>query len=163
MPVGEIKGSVRDGVYKSRIALAIRDHCDDLVPYLSVPQEWYSSVDKSSNPVTPTLPADLYHSFTIKPDNTLFGVVECTLVMKANYDLLFSFLYKGDSVGDSYAINLYWAATVSESPEKGVPEYNYTGDGTTGSVTEKQSKKVEITWKKANVKISRGEADKTDG
>lgn len=149
----------RHAVEASNFVKQIGLQCDKIVPYLSVPQEWYSAVDKSGATVCGKfMPADLAYTFTISPNDGSFGTVECSLVMSANYDLVFSFSNKDES-GSSYSVNLYWGATVDEAPERGEPVYSYTESGDTASQTIKQSKSVTVQWLRANVTISRGEAE----
>ncbi len=149
------------------LAKEILLQCDRIVPYLSVPREWYSSVDKvtadgQGGKTSPEsyMPSTLNYSFSVVPEGG--NPVDVKLVMNATYDLLFSFAYRGAD-GASYGVNLYWRATVEETAEKGEPIYSYTESGETASITIKDSKQVRVTWNKADVTISRGAVEETEG
>lgn len=153
----------------------IQEHCEALVPYLNVPNEWYESVKgKDGQPKRPeSIEAFKPYTFTISvPDDSAFQTVACTLEMGSDYNLLFSFqvqeTLQADGVGDKlemgeYAITLYWQAEVDFSQTTGNPTYTYTkqdasGNFISGSMLQERTLQVTARWRREDVIISRGEA-----
>lgn len=154
------KGKLSDvssKMLESNIMKNVSEYCDLLVPYLYIPQEWYSTL-KNKPTVESMKPENkLNIKFKIAPDAGNAGVVECILMMNYNYDLLFSFsCLSGDTT--LYSVNLYWVAEVEDPISAKQPEYDYTDDRKSGSMHIRQTKTVTVKWSKKNVTLSRGEA-----
>lgn len=152
-----------------KISNVIREQCDKLVPYLNVPEEWYASVAGNAGaPVRPSEVPSVTYEFTVTVQDgsgnadDKYGTVNCKLVMNANYDLLLTF----NCGNGEYAITVYWVAEVQAVQTTSEPEYVYAdsavqdenGYYTVGTMTQKRTLQVTVTWKKENVTISRGEA-----
>lgn len=188
----KIKGTMSTGEDKtlkdSKLLTEIGNWCDKLVPYLSIPQAWYStlrnkSVGTDNLPTDPGILAEQFRpapgyicvEFTVETTDETFGDVSARLIMYANYDILLSFSQKSelasgaDGEASMYSVNIYWQAEVTEKTSSGAPVYEVNedtdGDGepdssTSGSQTIKQTKRVTVVWDKENAVISRGEAVK---
>lgn len=154
------KGKLMGGDSKmsgSNIMKSVSEYCDLLVPYLNIPQEWYSTLDGIHTADSYKPQQMLNISFTITPDAGNAGKVECTLMMNLNYDLLFTFsCFSGDTT--LYSVNLYWEAEVEDPISTKQPVYEYTNDRKSGSMYIQQTKTVTAKWNKENVTLSRGEA-----
>ncbi len=183
----EIKSKSDEGVLaknnrhileKSNMYNSIKGWCDYLMPYLAVPQEWYSTLrngdgsdpDIEVKDFRPTNPEALVFPFTISTSSATFGEVQAKLIMTGNFDIIMSFSVKGDNElidgesainGDSdqtmFAVNVYWKALVDVETGSDAPVYD-VGTGTGGTQTIKQTRVVTVNWKKENATISRGEA-----
>lgn len=148
----------------------LRDHCDLLVPYLNVPNEWYDSAadNEGTPPKRPTSVPTLSYTFSISVEkgdtaDDRFGTVECKMLMTTNYDLLFTF----KSTTGEYAITVYWPPELEETKKEEKPTYSYTtkenGVFVNGSMVQNRTLSVVAKWLKANVTISRGEAITGEG
>lgn len=159
--------SKSDGdIVNTNFCNGIREQCDQLVPYLNVPNEWYETVTGVSKPAAPGTKTV---SFEIKPAGAdaapqELGTVNVTLVLGENYDLLFQCEYK-DGDASLYSVILYMEATVKVSTSTGVPKYDYTDPDPTdgvykeGSLTQTTERTVTVSWEKTRATISRGEED----
>lgn len=165
---GESKSSkdTRHALESSKLYDEIRDWCDKLVPYLSVPQEWYSTLDYGSaddeiktEDFMPTSQLDF--EFTVSSPEA--GDVKARLIMSSNYNLIISLSYNegGKSL---FAVNIYWEADVTEKTDSEDADYDY-GGGKEGWQTITQTKVVTVTYNKSRAKVSRGEttAESTQG
>lgn len=147
------------------------DHCDSLVPYLIVPQEWYSTLrfrDRDGKEQDPAIKVSdfrpetgLDYTFTVEAAG--YGDITGRLVMDADFNILLSFARRedvasSDKANSFYSINVYWTATTTVKTDSEQADFTYTGDGETGSQTSLQKKQVTVRWDKKNVQISRGEA-----
>lgn len=151
----------------------IKEQCDLLVQYLSVPQEWYDSVKSNADePKKPEKVETVTYElqFTVE-NNTLFGTVNCKLVMADNYNLTLTFTAEstsgsGNNQDSRYSITVYWVPTVTAEPKAEEPKYEYTqqtdGSYRTGYMTQKHTLTVKVKWEKENVTISRGDATTTN-
>lgn len=161
----------------------IQAHCEKLVPYLNVPNEWYESVKgKKGQPERPKdIEAFKPYTFTISVSGSgksanVFKPVKCTLEMGSDYNLLFSFQVEntikvegeGEEEGSNlvtgeYAISLYWQAKVDFVQKTGEPKYTYAekdsaGEFVSGSMLQHRTLQVTAKWRREDVVISRGEA-----
>lgn len=158
----------------------IQAHCEKLVPYLNVPNEWYESVKgKKGQPERPeNIEAFKPYSFTISVKSSedgksdVFKPVKCTLEMGSDYNLLFSFQVENTVEGEEegsklvtgeYAISLYWQAKVDFVQKTGEPQYTYAekdsaGEFVSGSMLQHRTLQVTAQWRREDVVISRGEA-----
>lgn len=171
--------SIRTGKGTEEFCNTIKNQCDLLVQYLSVPQEWYDSVrGKAGQPQKPT--ADDVKTVTYElqitvENNTQFGTVNCKLVMADNYNLTLTFTSASTSESTSgsaddqasrYSITVYWVPTVTAEPKAKEPVYEYTtptgGGYRTGYMTQEHTLTVKVKWEKENVTISRGDATTTN-
>ncbi len=150
----------------------IQAHCEKLVPYLNVPNEWYMSVGKER----PSIEAFKPYTFTISVSGSeksnVFKPVKCTLEMGSDYNLLFSFQVENTVEGEEegsklvtgeYAISLYWQAKVDFVQKTGEPKYTYAekdsaGEFVSGSMLQHRTLQVTAQWRREDVVISRGEA-----
>ncbi len=149
----------RHALEDSKLYDEIRDRCDLLVPYLSVPQEWYSTLrDKDNQELgiktedfMPTTQLDF--AFTVSSEEA--GDVQARLIMSSNYNLIISLscFKEGKSL---FAVNIYWEADVTEKTDSEDADYEY-GGGKEGTQTIMQTKVVTVTWNKSRAKVSRGE------
>lgn len=134
----------------------ITKQCDALVPYLNVPDEWYQRVKETPGaPTRPDAPSSIEYNFTVQLQNDTHDAVHGKLIMNANYDIILLFDY-GDS--GAYSISVYWEAVVNENKTASEPKFDYTADHKKGSQTQNNRLQIVVTWDKANVTISRGEA-----
>ena len=123
----------------------VSEYCDQLVPYLNIPQTWYSTLADKSNTQESHKPSQtLSISFTITPEEVgNADEVNCTLMMNFNYDLLFTFSCK-KGTETFYSVNLYWEAVVEDPISTKQPEYEYTNDRKSGSMQIQQTKNVTV-------------------
>lgn len=144
----------------------VRSHCDKLIPFLGVEQEWYSTVCEFIRREY-FMPDYLVYEFTIQAqnDDPTFGTVNCRLIMKENFDIVLSFVYAGENNENAYAANVYWEAKVTQTTDSKQSKMIYTEDigqegnkGTIGTMTTTNSKKINVIWKRENTTVSRGEA-----
>lgn len=144
-----------------KLATHLISALDKVVPFKSIPDEWYNNVkisdpdNTAGNLEKPTKVDTLAHPFDIVSNNLSIGTIKATLITNDNYDLMFSFVYQTSNNIDLYAVTLYMEATTEILTDTDIK----TNGTTDKEYSEKNITKrsVRVTWQAKNATISRGD------